>query len=137
MVLNPPRERPRASGWVAGLVAVRVLTGLPGLVAGSGGVLVGADDGVVGAEGPLGVVGVGVQAQAFGDALPGSVQDPAAFALVDGLPVPESGWRVPPGDAGAGTEQDSGDDGAVVTPAATAEWGSAAAAAGAEPTRRR
>lgn len=92
------------------------------LVAGSGGVLAAVDDGGVGAEGPVRVVEVGVQAQSFGGASPGAVEGPAAFVLVDGLLVVEAGGRVASGDAGAFAEQDAGDDGAVVTPAAAAGW---------------
>jgi hypothetical protein len=59
-------------------------------------------------------------APSFDDALRGSNKGPSAFALVYGLPVPQSRWQIAPWDAGAFAEQDPGDDGAVIASAATA-----------------
>ena len=86
--------------------------------AGGGGGEVGAHDDAVDADGPVGAFcKVGVQAQPVSDGLPGAVQRPAAFAQVDGFPVPEGG-QVAPGDAGPFPEQDPGDDRAMVLPPA-------------------
>jgi len=67
------------------------------LVPGPGGVLVHADHGGVGAEGPVRALGlIAPGSQPAQDLLPGPVQRPAAMPVISGLPVPVLPGQVTP-----------------------------------------
>jgi hypothetical protein len=90
-------------------------------VAGTGGVLMGADHGAIDTDRPVRAFGyIGLSAQRVEDPSQGAVARPATMPVRDGLPASERGRHVPPRNATTGPPEHPVEDRAVIGPPPTA-----------------